>query len=257
MSSKKTKTTFAIQSANLLLITFLLKSTDLTALSQELSKQFGSQPDYFDEDPVVLDLSEVASSDNAIDFKALIKLLNDIHLKPFAVRGGSPEQMDSACSAGLIRTPDVTPATPRPQTAAKANDLAAPQPSAPEIVREVREIRVAAPSMVIDKPLRSGQQIYAQGVDLIVTAVVSFGAEVIADGSIHVYAPLRGRVIAGAQGNTQARIFTTCLEPELISIAGVYRTTEKPLPDQVRGKPAMVYLENDSLVMVPIELSRS
>ena len=96
-----------------------------------------------------------------------------------------------------------------------------------EVVREVPvEVPVAGPpSVIIDKPLRSGQQVYARGADLVVMAVVSFGAEVIADGNVHVYAPLRGRAIAGARGNADARIFSTCLEPQLVSIAGIYRTT--------------------------------
>ena len=108
------------------------------------------------------------------------------------------------------------------------------------------------PTMVIDKPLRSGQQVYAKGGDLIITAVVNHGAEVIADGSIHVYAPLRGKAIAGAKGNTEARIFSTCMEPELLSIAGTYRTTENPLPANVRGKPAQIRLEGERLVFDPI-----
>jgi len=115
-------------------------------------------------------------------------------------------------------------------------------------------VATAAPTLIVDKPLRSGQQIYAKGCDLIVTAVVNHGAEVIADGSIHVYAPLRGKAIAGAKGNDQARIFSTCMEPELLSIAGTYRTTENPLPANVKGKPAQIRLDGDRLVFEPIEL---
>ena len=83
-------------------------------------------------------------------------------------------------------------------------------------------------------------------------AVVSFGAEVIADGNIHVYAPLRGRAIAGARGNTEARIFSTCLEPQLVSIAGIYRTTETELPADVAGKPAQVWLDGEKLIIEPL-----
>ena len=107
--------------------------------------------------------------------------------------------------------------------------------------------------MVITRPLRSGQQVYARGRDLIVMAMVNAGAEVIADGHIHVYAPLRGKAMAGARGNTEARIFAHSLEAELISIAGIYRTSDVPLPANVRGKPAMVHLvsgpDGDKLVM--------
>ena len=127
-----------------------------------------------------------------------------------------------------------------------------------EVIREVevevvREVPMPGPgTVVVDKPLRSGQQVYARGADLVVMAVVSFGAEVIADGNIHVYAPLRGRAIAGARGNTEARIFSTCLEPQLVSIAGIYRTTETELPAAVRGKPAQVRLDGEKLIIEPL-----
>jgi septum site-determining protein MinC len=104
-------------------------------------------------------------------------------------------------------------------------------------------------ALVIHKPLRSGQQIYARGRDLVVLAMVNAGAEIIADGHIHVYAPLRGKAIAGARGNTDARIFALSLEAELISIAGIYRTSENPLPANVLGKPTQVRLEGEKLVM--------
>ena len=109
------------------------------------------------------------------------------------------------------------------------------------------------PTVVIDRPLRSGQQIYARGADLVVLAVVNFGAEVIADGHIHVYAPLRGRAIAGARGNVAARIFSTCMEPQLVAIAGTYRTVETPLPEGVHGRPAQVRLEGESILVEPLE----
>jgi septum site-determining protein MinC len=130
------------------------------------------------------------------------------------------------------------------------------------IVDQVRNDKPAAPepalasALVIDKPLRSGQQIYARGRDLVVLSMVNPGAEVIADGHIHVYAPLRGKAIAGARGNTEARILSLCLEAELISIAGVYRTAEVPLPADVLSKPTQVRLVGGAegkLVMDPIK----
>ena len=107
---------------------------------------------------------------------------------------------------------------------------------------------------VVDKPLRSGQLIYAKG-DLVVLGLVSYGAEVIAEGNIHIYAPLRGRALAGVQGNHDARIFCTCLEPELISIAGIYRTTENPLPADVLGKPVQIWLDEEKLMIEPLRLT--
>lgn len=111
----------------------------------------------------------------------------------------------------------------------------------------------AAPTMVIDRPLRSGQRVYARGGDLVVLGVVSHGAEVIADGNIHVYGPLRGRAIAGANGDIDARIFAVAMEPELISIAGTYRTTDKPLADEVRGKPAQARLDGQKMLIEPLK----
>ena len=107
-------------------------------------------------------------------------------------------------------------------------------------------------TITIYKPLRSGQQVYAKGGDLIVLAAVNFGAEVLADGNIHVYGPLRGKAVAGAKGNTAARIFSTCMEPELVAIAGTYRTTENPLPADVVGKPAQIRLDGERLVFEPL-----
>ncbi len=109
------------------------------------------------------------------------------------------------------------------------------------------------PPLIVDRPLRSGQQVYAHDRDLVVLALVSYGAEVIADGHIHVYAPLRGRALAGAKGNTEARIFTTMMQAQLLAIAGVYRTTEVDFTAAVAGRAAMVRLVDGSLVVEALE----
>jgi septum site-determining protein MinC len=137
--------------------------------------------------------------------------------------------------------------------AAKSSAAKAPAPVVKEVVKEVikevvKEVVREVPAnrtLVIDKPLRSGQKVYARGADLIVLSMVNAGAEVAADGHIHIYAPLRGKAMAGASGDTSARIFAMALAPELISIAGVYRTSENALPANVQGKPAQVRLSAD------------
>ncbi len=106
---------------------------------------------------------------------------------------------------------------------------------------------MALPAMIVDTPVRSGQRIYARGSDLILTATVNPGAEVIADGSIHVYAPLRGRALAGASGQSDARIFSLAMEAELVSIAGVYRTFDEGWQKELAGKPAQIRLKDDRL----------
>ena len=100
--------------------------------------------------------------------------------------------------------------------------------------------------MVVNRPLRSGQRIYARGTDLIVIGMVSQGAEVIADGNIHVYGPLRGKAMAGARGDAQARIFTTCFEAELVAVAGVYRVIEGAPDAAVHQHPALVQLQDET-----------
>lgn len=241
---------FDFKSATLSLEAFLLRTANLSSLAQALEERFGSSPDLFNGEPVVIDLTHLASLDLHVNFPELIALLARFKLKAIAVRGGTVAQTRSAQDAGLIEAPESHAAT-RVETVVQ------------EVVREViREVPVEVPvhvpmatsTMFIDKPLRSGQQVYAKGGDLIVLAAVNHGAEVIADGSIHVYAPLRGKAIAGAKGNTEARIFALHMEPELLSIAGTYRTTDNPLPDDVTGKPAQIRLEGERLVFDPIAL---
>lgn len=252
-TSATTPASFEIKSANLPLVALLLKSTNLEVLAQELALRFGDIPDFFDQDPVVIDLAPLQAKESIesaeLDFPALIALLAGYRLVPIAAKGGSAEQMAAAQQAGLLCAPDAHLLSPKPAAAQSqaSTDQAPPAPAAP----------LAA--LIIDKPLRSGQQVYARGRDLVVLAMVNAGAEVIADGHIHIYAPLRGRAIAGARGNTDARIFALALEAELLSIAGVYRTGENPLPPSVAGLPAQVRLvageegsDGDKLVMTPM-----
>ncbi|MBI5278921.1 MAG: septum site-determining protein MinC [Burkholderiales bacterium] len=219
--------TFEIKSAQLPLVALLLKTADLEALAQDMQARFGDMPEFFDHDPLVIDLSQLGEA--VPEFGALLTLLKRHKVLPVAVKGGSQEQMQAAMAAGLANGEDARMAA----WIAARNDKAEPPKNA----------------LVVEKPLRSGQQVYAKGRDLVVLSMVNAGAEVIADGSIHVYAPLRGKAIAGAKGNEEARILTTCLEAELVSIAGVYRTSEVPLPPELRGRGAQVRLVDDRLHM--------
>jgi septum site-determining protein MinC len=245
--AQASSTVFDLKSATLTLVALVLKTTDWAELERELDERFGNVPDFFDHDPVSIDLTPVCDAATDIDFAALIALLRRHKMVPVAAKGGSVPQMEAARAAGLVEAPDSTGnAVP-----ARVAPAATPEVMLTEVIREVP---VASAALVVDKPLRSGQQVYARGGDLIVLAVVSFGAEVIADGSIHVYAPLRGRAIAGAKGNTNARIYTTCMEPQLVSIAGFYRTTETELPADVLGKAAQVRLDGERLVVEALKL---
>ena len=246
----QSRTSFDLKSAQLPVVAVVLKSTDIPAFAADLAARVADDPEFFDNDPILIDLAAVREAEEPIDFAAIIEALREHHTQPVAVRGGSSEQMQAAHDAGLIAAPDA----PVREKSAK--------PEVREVIREVevvREVQVpvevpgeGVPTVVVDKPLRSGQQVYARGGDLVVMAVVSFGAEVIADGNIHVYAPLRGRAIAGARGNTDARIFSTCMEPQLVSIAGMYRAIETELPADILGKPAQVRLEGEKLLIEPL-----
>ncbi|MFM2240032.1 MAG: hypothetical protein RJA69_1406 [Pseudomonadota bacterium] len=258
-ASSKPTVSFEIKSANLPLVALLLKSADLRALKQDMDQRFGDIPDFFDNDALVIDLTPLNAAakrqDEAapvVDFAAIVDLLEGYKVKAIALRGGTPEQMAAGLACGLLAAPDAR-ILASPSAAPMAAVAAAP---APEVAPPPLPADAPPGAMVILRPLRSGQQVYARGRDLVVMAMVNAGAEVIADGHIHVYAPLRGKAMAGARGNNEARIFAQSLEAELVSIAGVYRTSEVPLPPQVQGKPAMVRLQSGSdgerLVMEPL-----
>lgn len=242
------RSSFDLKSAQLHVVAVALKDTDVQQVAGDLAQRLADDPDFFDNDPVLIDLAQVRESEQPIDFPALIALLQAHHTQPVAVRGGSAAQTRDALAAGLCSAPDAQAARAAPPV--EVHEVVH------EVIREVEVVReVPAPmagAMVVDKPLRSGQQVYARGTDLVVLAVVSYGAEVIADGNVHVYAPLRGRAIAGARGNTSARIFSTCMEPQLLSIAGMYRTTETELPPEVVGKPAQVRLDGEKIIVEPL-----
>ena len=256
---------FELKSAQLTLVALLIKTPDLAKLAAELLKKFGpngESPEFFDTDGVVLDFTQAGLSLPHPQWNLLLNTLNQCRLVASAVRGLDDASLAVAKKSGIaeapldIRRPATSKAGPLAASPAVAPTAALPKPSqalpslaiVPPVAREG-----ANPTMVVSKPLRSGQKVYARGADLIVMAMVNRGAEVIADGNIHVYAPLRGKAMAGARGNTSARIFALALEPELVSIAGVYRTTEQELGSDVLGKPAQVRLSDDGKEKIIIE----
>ena len=232
---------FEVKNVQLPLMSVVLKTADLQQLATDMQQRFGDTPDFFDNDPVLIDLQALDPQNGALDMPGLLALLRRFRMNPVALRAAHPVHEAAATLAGLFVTQDMRVLPAHGQEVVR------------EVVREVevlREVPVAGQSaMVIDKPLRSGQHVYARGRDLVVLAMVNPGAEIMADGHIHVYAPLRGKAIAGAKGDTGARIFTMSLEAELVSIAGVYRTSDTDLPADVRGKAAQVWLAEDKLHM--------
>ena len=225
---------FEIKSTLLPLIALQIRSNDWKAVAAEVLQKFGAHSensDFFDRDAVVLDLSLLDEKTDHIavpEWEPLLQTLRSCKLVPVAIKGGGVEVQRAAVQHGLVEIPS------------DWNDMA----QRPELSRTPHPSSLKN-AMIVDKPVRSGQKIYAPDSDLVILAMVNSGAEVMADGSIHVYAPLRGKALAGIQGNTGARIFSLHLQPELISIAGIYRTSEYPLPADIQGKPAQVYLSND------------
>jgi septum site-determining protein MinC len=256
---------FELKSAQLTLVALIVKTSDLARLAAELLKKFGpngESPDFFDTDGLVLDFSQAGLSLPHPQWNLLLNTLTQCRLVASAVRGLDETSLAVAKKSGVaeappeIRRPVVAKTSPAAAPSAvtpvaapsKASNLAASPLAVAPAVRDG-----ANPTMVVNKPLRSGQKVYARGADLIVMAMVNRGAEVIADVNIHEYAPLRGKAMAGARGNTSARIFALALEPELVSIAGVYRTTEQELGPDVLGKPAQVRLSDDGKEKIIIE----
>jgi septum site-determining protein MinC len=257
--------TFELKSRRFSLLGLVLHSADMAEIATDWADRVGAGAG-FEHEPVVIDLSQVqrapvepAAEGQAplaldgpapVDLKAIVALLRASQLQPVAVAGATADELAVARELGLADAAD-EPASERAVQAAPAETVR-------EVVREITVEKIIekpaapAPTLVVDKPLRSGQQVYAKGGDLVVLAVVSHGAEVIADGSIHIYAPLRGKAIAGARGDTSARIYTQSLEAELLAVAGIYRTAESPLPADVAGKPAQVYLQGEKLLLQPL-----
>lgn len=238
-------TSFDLKSAQWPVVALLLRGTDWALLQQDWAQRFGGSTEFFDHDPLLVDLSALPAEATP-DLEALAVFLHAQRLRPLAYRGGSEAQRQAAERLGWACADEAQ---------AWQAMACAPAPAAPPAVAPAPSVALAT-ALVVDRPLRSGQQVYARGRDLIVTAMVNPGAEVVADGHIHVYAPLRGKAIAGARGDVSARIFARVLEAELVSIAGVYRTSEVPLPDEVRGKAAQIRLDSgehgDRLLIEPL-----
>ncbi len=238
-----------------------LRTADVALLHAALAELTGNSPDFFENDLAVLDFSNAESLPESADWPAIRQLLRASGLHAAATLG-LPEGLAAAAEqAGL---PTISASALSRPARAKAAEAAPPPPAVAEPTPLPAQEAAPAPvpepaprTITLDKPLRSGQRFYAKGCDLIVTAMVSAGAEVIADGNIHVYAPLRGRALAGASGDKSARIFTTSLEAELVSVAGLYRTFEAGVPADLARQPATVSLSGDGeprLTVAPLAL---
>jgi septum site-determining protein MinC len=239
-----------IKISTVVAISTILHSADPIAIDAALKQMTGGVSDFFEDEFAVIDVAGIAEEAAHIDWEALVGLLKKYRLNAVAVRG-APAALHDVIRAHDLFLDDGTSGL---QTnGGREREMPAPVPvEAAEPVPAPVAAPAPAPvapalAMIVDTPVRAGQRIYARGTDLIVTAVVNNGAELIADGSIHVYAPLHGRALAGASGNASARIFALQLQPELVSIAGVYRTFDDGVPADVARQPAQIRLVGDRI----------
>jgi septum site-determining protein MinC len=205
------------------------------AFTHELAQQVERSPRFFLHAPVVLDLKGADGFADSADFVGAGELLREHTLALIGVQNAEPAQLAAAAAAGLA---SFAPSATQPVRRTERPAAIAAAPAVPP--------RAAA--RLVTGPVRSGTQIYARGTDLVVTASVSPGAEIVADGNIHVYGPLRGRALAGASGDKDARIFCSRLEAELVSIAGRYLVSEQ-LPADQQGSPVQIALVDDRLTV--------
>jgi septum site-determining protein MinC len=273
------------KSATLYAIRVVLQHADTKALIKALKKRMADAGAFYENEPVVIDAGSVSE---VVDWAPLLKAFAD-HRLPVIGVVAQGENLAAAKACGLAAVDlstsparnaldtqtaasvaePVTANVPAPAAADGAASAAQPAAAAPGGADQAAattsgmktaasattntDVPAAAPTMVVRGPLRSGQRVYARQSDLIVMGVVSRGAEVIADGNIHVYGPLRGKAMAGARGDTAARIFTTTLDAELVAVAGIYRVIDSKLPAELHQRPAVIQLQKDALHLTPLE----
>lgn len=218
----------------------VLYSNEIHLIAEKLQEKISDAPDFFDNSAILFDLTELNLKEKPIDIEALVSMLRGLHMFPIGIRGGSEAQekqalalsipVDSGRSSGGVLLEVQSKPDIQPQTSV-------------EVIKGV----FRAPAMLVTQPVRSGQRIYANG-DLVILAQVSAGAEIMAEGNIHVYNTLRGRALAGVQGDTAARLFCLDLQAELVSVAGVYKTSED-LKDTVSRKPVQIFLQEQALII--------
>lgn len=229
---------FRLRGANFNLLVLRLLDHRAEAVVPALGDQFRRAPGFLRFAPVVIGLDDIQARPQEVDFAGLVAGLRAIEIVPIGTTGGTPEMRIAAQGAGL---------PPLRTAGGKEEAVPLPEPSpAPEPVPEG-----SRPTMLIDQPVRAGTRIWAQGSDLIVVGTVNPGAEVIADGHIHVYGRLLGRAIAGGQSNGEARVFATHFDPELVSIAGYYAVRDG-LGDAPIGRAVMARLVGEHMRFDPL-----
>lgn len=217
---------------------------DLDKLSLQLAVTISRAPNFFIGSAVVIDLELVKSVPN-IDFVRMKQIIIANNMVPVGVRGGSDEQHAKAVSLGI---PFIAVGKGNNKPLETTKEQEQPQAVPTEQILQPEPLpKTNQQTKIITTPIRSGMQVYARDSDLIVIAPVSVGAELLADGNIHVYGPLRGRALAGIQGDINARIFCRTLEAELVAIAGYYLVKEEMQNMTSPDSSVQIYLENEQV----------
>ncbi len=257
MSKRTSRKPIEIKISTVVAVSAILNESNLGLLDAAMQEMTGGNIDFFEGEFTVIDVASLDAAQQSIDWHAITTLLKAYRLNAVAVRNATPAMEADILAHGLSldgpvkpRTEDVAAQKQAEIELAPAEEIA--EAFAPPAQAHATAKQFAANTMIVDTPVRAGQRIYARGADLIITAAVNNGAEVIADGSIHIYAPLRGRALAGASGNTEARIFTLSMEAELVSIAGMYRTFEDGFPADRKQQATQIRLIGDRIDMLPI-----
>ena len=231
-----------------------IQTTSISAIESVLVSHLSKALKFFENAPVVIDLNAIKDATEDFDFCSLMQLLSQQRLIPVGVRNGSNQQNSLAISAGLAILQDGFPQqTTKEKNSNKAssekesNKKEAEAESRAPVIDTVKVIQ--NPTKIVTQPVRSGQQVYAKGGDLIIMAPVNHGAEIIADGNIHVYSTMRGRALAGVRGDVNTSIFCQSMEAELVAIAGNFRVFEEDMPAEVKSKSVRIHLDEEQLII--------
>ena len=237
------KPAFEIKSARTDALAVYLHNADAAALDAALAKCAAQYREL--NLPLILDMQDFRPAE--ADLPAVLAVFRRHRLPVAALRHSDEAWAATAADNGLPFTP---PGKERPVPLETA-DAGTVAEITGEIASETAK-QAGHPTVLVAEPVRTGQQVYAENADLIVTGTVSEGAELIADGNIHIYASMRGRALAGAKGRRDARIFIHSMQAELVSIAGIYRNFEQQLPEHLYRKPVQIHLQDDRLVIAAI-----
>ena len=230
---------FQLKGSMLAITVLELAQNNLEALDRQLAAKVAQAPNFFSNTPLVLALDKLPAGAGAVDLPGLMRVCRQHGLRTLAIRASRIEDIAAAIAIDL---PVLPPSGARERPIEPPVEVVI-APKKPEKPPEP----AIKPTRIITTPVRGGQTVYAEGCDLVVIASVSPGAELMADGNIHVYGPMRGRALAGYKGNTRARIFCQQLSAELVSIAGMYKVSEDLRRDPLWGAGVQISLSSDML----------